>query len=232
MNPDNGAALSPRKTVLRALARPAGIRQRRGTPMRSPFRDLPELRPATAFARQAGMYALLFGLIAAAALLLRGALPALHFAPRLADFGLGLAGIVAYTAYNAAFPALLSASAPGRALLTLLAQRNQTLFGKLPLWTLLPMAVLAGVCEEVLFRGWLQPLAGLWLASFLFALVHFPPNRYAWSHPATWAMVALYFPVGLALGWLYLWRDNLMAPMVAHALSDSLGLFALSRARR
>ncbi len=199
--------------------------------MKSPFLELPTLRPATAFARQLGMYALLSVAIATAALLLRGALPRIRIAPALADFGLGLAGIVAYAAYNALFPVLLSATAAGRELLALLATRNQTLFGKLPLWTMLLMAALAGVCEEILFRGWLQPLFGLWLASFLFALVHFPPNRYAWRHPATWAMVALYFPVGLALGWLYLWRANLLAPMVAHALSDSLGLFALSRVR-
>ena len=199
--------------------------------MSTPFRDLPTLRPASAFARQLGMYAVLFAAMATAAFLLRGALPAIRLAPTPADFGIGLAGIVVYAAYNALFPALLSATAAGRALLALLATRNQTLFGKLPLWTMLLMAALAGVCEEVLFRGWLQPIAGLGLASFLFALVHFPPNRYAWRHPATWAMVALYFPVGLALGWLYQWRGNLLAPIVAHALSDALGLFALSRTR-
>lgn len=195
--------------------------------MRSPFRDLPALRPAGAFARQGGMYALLLVLLLIAA---RGKLPPIRFRLSLAEAGVGLAGIVAYAAYNALFPALLSMSGRGRALLALLARRNRTLFGKLPLWTLLLMAALAGICEEVIFRGWLQPMAGLWLASFLFALVHFPPNRYAWRHPATWAMVALYFPVGLALGWLYQWRGNLLAPIVAHALSDALGLFALSQA--
>jgi membrane protease YdiL (CAAX protease family) len=177
------------------------------------------------------MYALLAAVISGAALLWRGALPALHFRLSATEAGIGLSGIVVYAAYNALFPALLSQSAAGRSLLALLATRNRTLFGKLPLWTMLLMALLAGVCEEVLFRGWLQPLTGLWLASFVFALVHFPPNRYAWSHPATWAMVALYFPVGLALGWLYTWRGNLLAPVVAHALSDALGLFALSRVR-
>lgn len=199
--------------------------------MRSPFRNLPRLSPATAFARQLGMYALLSGLIAAAALSLHGAMPAIRFAPALADFGVGLLAVVAYAAYNALFPALLSATAAGRSLLGLLAERNRTLFGKLPLWTMLLMAALAGVSEEVLFRGWLQPLAGLWIASSLFALVHFPPNRYDWRHPATWAMVLLYLPVGLFLGWLYRWRGNLFAPMIAHALSDSLGLFALLLAR-
>lgn len=197
----------------------------------TPFLELPELRPAGAFARQLGMYALLFALVFAVALLMRGGLPALRFAPAPADLGLGLAGIVVYAAYNALFPALFSLTAAGRSLLALLAARNRTLFGKLPLWTMLVMAALAGVCEEVLFRGWLQPLLGVWLASFLFALVHFPPHRYRWAHPATWAMVLLYVPVGLALGFLYAWRGNLLAPMVAHALSDSLGLFALWRAR-
>jgi len=36
--------------------------------------------------------------------------------------------------------------------------------------------------------------------------------------------------VDLFVGWLYAWRGNLLAPILMHALSDSLGLLFISRA--
>ncbi len=92
------------------------------------------------------------------------------------------------------------------------------------------VALLAGVGEELLFRGvlqakligWTTPLAGLWLASLLFGLAH--------------ALSRLYFAfavaVGLFLGWITFQYGDLVAPMVAHALYDFVALMYLSRARR
>jgi membrane protease YdiL (CAAX protease family) len=195
-------------------------------PSPTPFRKLPTLSTAGALARQLGSYAVAALLVA---LLARGALPPLRFAFTAADLGWGLAGIAAYVLYNAAFSTLLRRTERGRRLLGWMGQRNLTVFGKLPLPTLLLMAALAGAGEEIVFRGWLQPLAGLWLTSLIFALAHFLPNRYRWSHPGTWGMIAVYFPVGLLVGWLYQWRGNLLGPMVMHWLSDSLGLLMLAR---
>jgi membrane protease YdiL (CAAX protease family) len=156
--------------------------------------------------------------------------PAARFAFTITDLGLGLVGVVAYAVYNALFASALQASRAGSVLLGWMARRNSTLFGRLPLSTMFVMAALAGPCEELIFRGWLQPVAGLWTTSAVFAVLHFLPNRYKWSHPVTWGMVALYFPVGLAVGWLYEWRANLLGPMVMHSLSDSLGLLFVARA--
>ena len=196
----------------------------------SPFRELPRLTPAGALARQLGSYAALGAAVGAFLWMVRGALPATRLAFTLPDVGIGLAGVVLYVLYNAAFSAALRATARGKALLAWMARRNSTMFGKLPLSTMFIMAALAGPFEELIFRGWLQPVVGLWIASLVFAVLHFLPTRYKWSHAMTWGMVALYFPVGLAVGWVYTWRGNLLAPIIMHWLSDSLGLLFLARA--
>jgi len=49
---------------------------------------------------------------------------------------------------------------------------SQHIFGDLPWWTLPIFAVLAGVGEETLFRGALQPRFGIVVTAALFAMVH------------------------------------------------------------
>lgn len=90
------------------------------------------------------------------------------------------------------------------------------------------VAALAGVGEELLFRGalqtklgaWTTPAVGLLLTSFLFGLAH--------------ALSKLYFAfaivVGAFLGWLALEYHDLVAPMIAHGLYDFLALAYISRA--
>ena len=196
----------------------------------SPFRELPTLTPAGALARQLGSYVVLAVMVVVLARIVRGTVPTPQFVLTMTDLALGLAGVLVYAVYNALFAVVLRGSRAGKALLEWMSKRNATMFGKLPLSTMFVMAALAGPCEELIFRGWLQPVVGIWIASLLFAVLHFLPSRYKWSHPITWGMVALYFPVGLAVGWLYAWRGNLLGPMVMHSLSDSLGLLFLARA--
>jgi membrane protease YdiL (CAAX protease family) len=199
----------------------------------SPFLRLPKLTPAGALVRQLAVYAASGLVVAVVASLQRGGLPLIGFRLTLGDLGWSVAGVAAFLAYNLVSAVVVSALPGGRALLRWLRRRNLAMFGGMPPGLLLVMAALAGVCEEIVFRGWLQPILGLSSASFVFAVVHFPPNRYKWSHPVTWGMVALYFPVGLGIGWLYLWRGNLLAPVITHAVGDSLGLLALlQQARR
>jgi uncharacterized protein len=92
------------------------------------------------------------------------------------------------------------------------------------------IAVLAGVGEELLFRGvlqsligqWTAPMTGLIITSFLFGLAH--------------ALSKLYFflatAIGLCFGALVLQYNDLVAPMVAHSLYDFLALTYLSRRLR
>jgi membrane protease YdiL (CAAX protease family) len=92
------------------------------------------------------------------------------------------------------------------------------------------VAVLAGVGEELLFRGviqtllteWTSPIVGLALCSLLFGLAH--------------ALSKLYFVlamlIGFCFGGLVLRYDDLLAPIVAHSLYDFVALVYLSARMR
>ena len=90
---------------------------------------------------------------------------------------------------------------------------------------LLLISILAGIGEESLFRGVLQsalagpigPWAALLLVSALFGLVHFVTATYA-------VLAGL---IGLYLGWLFLRTDNVLVPIVVHALYDFVALSLL-----
>jgi membrane protease YdiL (CAAX protease family) len=92
---------------------------------------------------------------------------------------------------------------------------------------LLGISVLAGLGEEVLFRGVLQgyfgrllgPAAGLAVASGLFGLLHAVTRTY----------VVLAALMGAYLGWLWMYTGNLLAPVVTHALYDFAVLLWLLR---
>jgi membrane protease YdiL (CAAX protease family) len=84
------------------------------------------------------------------------------------------------------------------------------------------ISLVAGVAEELLFRGVLQPALGHWLgtwpgvvaASTLFGLVHLLTPTYG-------VLAAL---VGVYLGWVYLAMGNLLPAMIAHGLYDFIAL--------
>jgi uncharacterized protein len=89
------------------------------------------------------------------------------------------------------------------------------------------LALLAGVGEELLFRGviqvWLAERAPLWLAvagaSLLFGVGHWLSASYA-------VLASL---IGAYLGILFLLSGNLLAPMVAHAAYDVVALLVVTR---
>jgi membrane protease YdiL (CAAX protease family) len=83
------------------------------------------------------------------------------------------------------------------------------------------VAVVAGVGEELLFRGTLQPLLGLWGTSLLFALLHsgLPRSR----GRAAYALFV--FAAGTGLGVLYR-ESGLAAAMSAHAVVDLIFLLS------
>jgi len=92
---------------------------------------------------------------------------------------------------------------------------------------LLGISVLAGLGEELLFRGvlqgvfarWMHPVAAVALAGALFGVLHAVTVGYA-------VLAAL---MGAYLGWLFLETGNLLAPVVTHALYDFLVLLYLLR---
>jgi membrane protease YdiL (CAAX protease family) len=84
------------------------------------------------------------------------------------------------------------------------------------------ISLMAGVGEEVLFRGliqdgiahWLGPPQGAWIALVAASLT------FGLAHAITRLYVLLAAAIGLYLGFLYWWTDSLIAPIVAHAVYD------------
>lgn len=116
---------------------------------------------------------------------------------------------------------------PMRRLVTLVEERLGPHLANASAGGIVLLAGLAGLGEELLFRGVIQ--AGLaerfppWLAvaaaSLLFGAGHWLSASYA----------ALAAAIGAYLGVVFLLTGNLLAPVVAHALYDVVALAALAR---
>lgn len=110
-------------------------------------------------------------------------------------------------------------------------QKLLPLFAPLSVFELAAICIAAGFGEEVLFRGLIQAglagyvggtngvVIGLIVASLLFGMCH-------WITP-TYAMLAAL--AGLYFGAIFLWSDNLLTPLTAHALYDFIALLYLTR---
>lgn len=84
------------------------------------------------------------------------------------------------------------------------------------------ISILAGFAEELLFRGFLQPLWGIAAASIIFGALH----------AATLGYFLLASLMGFYLGWLFQYGGNLLVPMAVHALYDVFALNLLARIYR
>jgi hypothetical protein len=101
------------------------------------------------------------------------------------------------------------------------------LFAELRLWQYAVISALAGIGEELLFRGVLQQVLGEWtgataavaVTSVVFGLAHLITPLYG----VLAALVSVY------LGWLFLQYENLAVPMVTHGLYDFVALWYLVR---
>lgn len=104
------------------------------------------------------------------------------------------------------------------------------LFASCSLMQLALLSLLAGIGEELLFRGVIQEILSRWagaavglvLASLLFGLLH----------PITPTYILLAGLMGLYLGIAWLLTGNLLTVIVAHALYDFGVLLYLVRARQ
>jgi len=101
------------------------------------------------------------------------------------------------------------------------------LFKKCSITELVLIGLLAGVCEEAFFRGFMQqwflsfwePHVAILVASVLFGLAH------AISIPYTVFATVL----GVVLGYLYHYTESLPAAMLAHAVYDMIALYYATR---
>lgn len=99
-------------------------------------------------------------------------------------------------------------------------------------WELLLIAMMAGVCEELLFRGflqvWIEELlgytAGLVISNIVFGLMHAVTAVYA-------VLIAI---VGLYFGWIFdiTGERNLVVPMVTHTIYDFVAFFVIIHSYR
>lgn len=90
---------------------------------------------------------------------------------------------------------------------------------------LFPLALMIGatpaICEEILFRGYIQtrlvrslgPLLGVGIASFLFAAFHLDLVH-----------VIAVFPLGLYLGWVTWQSGSLFPAMLAHFVNNAISV--------
>lgn len=85
--------------------------------------------------------------------------------------------------------------------------------------------LVAGIGEELLFRGALQPRVGLAVTTLLFAAAHLGTRPLLAIAP--WVALE-----GLIFGLLYQQTGNLLYPMVAHGIHDTAAILILQRYNR
>ena len=90
-------------------------------------------------------------------------------------------------------------------------------------WEIVWIALLSGCAEEYLFRGALQVKFGIWVATAVFAVIHWPlnPNFLPWPFVAA--------VIGLGLGGLAQWTGSLVAPAAAHVVINLINLRRITR---
>jgi uncharacterized protein len=88
--------------------------------------------------------------------------------------------------------------------------------------------VIAPIHEELFFRGLLHRgiadaygfAIGAVGSAVAFGLIHYIPG--AWQDSVL--LMSVMIPMGFALAWIYRWRGNLLAPIVAHATFNIIGI--------
>lgn len=82
------------------------------------------------------------------------------------------------------------------------------------------LSLFAGTGEELLFRGAIQPLLGIWWTSALFIGLH---GYFKFQKPGHWVFGGMMFGLSMLLGYLFEYV-GLIAAMTAHAVYDLIML--------
>lgn len=134
----------------------------------------------------------------------------------LRDTGLGLLATLPMLAFF--FASMRFPLGPLREIREFLVEHLGPILAECAWYELLLVASLAGLGEEVLFRGLLQPLLGLVGSNVVFGLVH--------SVTPLYAVIA--GMIGMYLGSLQTSTGNLWPPVLAHALYDFVAFLAVA----
>jgi len=102
--------------------------------------------------------------------------------------------------------------------------QSATVSGLLPI-VLLSGVIIAPICEEIVFRGYLykafrdhfKPWYAIVLSAALFSAIHLEPL----------AAVQL-FVIGIVLAYVYEKTDNLMAPIALHMLNNAIAFLVVA----
>ena len=99
----------------------------------------------------------------------------------------------------------------------------RSILGPLTAREIFVLALASSVGEELLFRGALQPIIGVWAQAVIFALLHIGPG----ARFLPWTASA--FGLGLVFGWIFELTGDLGAPIVAHFAINYLNLHFITR---
>jgi membrane protease YdiL (CAAX protease family) len=127
---------------------------------------------------------------------------------------------------------------PIRRLMQLVNERVKPLFRECRVVDLLLIAVLAGIGEELLFRGLLQGWTSAWLGGWLgdstgpWLAVALTSLAFGFAHCISREYTVFATLLGFLLGALALLTGDLLAPIIAHALYDFVALLLLTRGDR
>ncbi len=133
------------------------------------------------------------------------------------DLAVGAAAAAALAIVNHALLCRAPAIRPVRAIRRVYRDLLKPAFAGIGAREVVVISLAAGIGEELLFRGVLQPELGLIPASLIFGVLHTGGR----GTLAFGCWVAL---MGAALGWLAVATGGLLAPIVAHALYDAAAL--------
>jgi len=90
---------------------------------------------------------------------------------------------------------------------------NEKIFEKRSIPHIFFLTAVIAVSEEILFRGVIQTHFGLWMASIIFAILHF---RYL----SKWLLFLMVISISILLGYVYELTANLFTTILAHYLID------------
>ena len=133
------------------------------------------------------------------------------------DAGAGVLAAAALAVFNYGLLCHAPAIRAVRAIRGVYRDLLKPLFARVGPLEVIVIAAAAGIGEELLFRGVLQPEIGLIPASLVFGALHMGGR-------GTLAFGCWVAIMGAALGWLAAATGGLLAPIVAHALYDAAAL--------
>lgn len=90
---------------------------------------------------------------------------------------------------------------------------------------ILYISLCAGIGEEILFRGVIQPYLGIWITAIIFVAIHGYLNPFNWKL----FLYGVYMTLAIALIGFFAERFGLYSAMAAHAVIDIILLHQMSK---